>query len=243
MQTIASLWAWFAVLCAIVVGFWVQLLLFLVSRPFDPLYRIPGRFFRLMAVATARLNPLWDFGYLGTPVPPTRPTVVISNHVSNADAFLISHLPWEMKWLGKASLFRVPFLGWMMWLANDVPVERGEKSSAASALLGCAQRVRKGMPVMIFPEGTRSKDGQLGPFKDGAFRLALETGADILPLAVAGTRDALPKHSWRFGRSRARVKVGAPIAAAGKTLEQLKAESREAVVRLTQELEAALAAQ
>jgi 1-acyl-sn-glycerol-3-phosphate acyltransferase len=155
--------------------------------------------------------------------------VVVSNHESQADPFLISFLPWEMKWLGKEVLFRVPFLGWSMRLAGDVPVRRGTRTSVEDAMKTCARWLERGVPVMIFPEGTRSPDGALLPFKDGAFRLAIETGADILPIAVSGTRRALPKHSWRFGLSRARVTVGQPIPTRGRSLddvEGLKAEAR-----------------
>jgi len=160
---------------------------------------------------------------------------VVSNHESNADPFLISFLPWEMKWLGKASLFRIPVAGWMMWMAGDVPVRRGESDSAKEAMAACARWLARGMPVMLFPEGTRSRDGQLLPFKDGAFRLAIETGAEILPLAVSETGTALPKHSWKFGRAEGRVTVGTPISTAGLTLadvEQLKARVRAEIEML-----------
>ena len=220
-------------------GFWIQLLLFVVSRPFDPLRKVPGRFFRLMAVAAARLNPFWRFGYVGAPVKPAGRVVFVSNHMSNADVFLISTLPWEMKWLGKASLFRVPVFGWCMSLAGDIPVERKNKSAAAASLMKCAEWVRKGVPVMIFPEGTRSMDGVMLPFKDGAFRLALDAGARIVPLGVAGTHEALPKRSWRFGPGRGRVVMGQPIETAGRELKDVKAEVRAAVEKLALEAEAA----
>jgi 1-acyl-sn-glycerol-3-phosphate acyltransferase len=238
MQTVASVWSWFVLSLVIVVGFFLQLAVFLVTLPFDRVRRASGRFFRLMAVSFTRLNPMWSFGVDDRSKGargPTRPTVVVSNHISNADVFLLSHLPWEMKWLGKASLFNVPFLGWSMRLAGDVPVVRGEKGSGGQALQLCAQWLAKDMPVMIFPEGTRSLDGKLQPFKDGAFRLAVETGADLLPVAVEGTREALPKHSWKFGRSKARVRVGVPIPSAGKTAERLRDEARAQILEMTGE--------
>ena len=184
----------------------------------------------------ARLNPFWRFGVLGPlPSTPPRRTVVVGNHESNADPFLVSFLPWEMKWLGKASLFRIPVAGWMMWMAGDVPVRRGDSDSAKEAMAACSRWLARGMPVMLFPEGTRSRDGQLLPFKDGAFRLAIETGADLLPVAVAGTGTALPKHSWKFGRAEGRVTVGTPISTAGLTLadvEALKARVRAEIESL-----------
>jgi 1-acyl-sn-glycerol-3-phosphate acyltransferase len=240
-RSVGSAWAWFSVGMVIFFGFFVQALLFLVSRPFDPLRKVPGRFFRLMAVFCTKLNPFWSFRYVGAPKLPEGRLVFVSNHASNADVFLISTLPWEMKWLGKASLFRQPFFGWSMTMAGDIPVERGDKQAAAGSLMKCADWVKKGMPVMIFPEGTRSLDGVMLPFKDGAFRLAIDTGARIVPLGVAGTHEALPKRSWRFGPGRGRVVMGAPVDSAGKDLKTLKAEVRAAVEKLAKEAEAASA--
>jgi 1-acyl-sn-glycerol-3-phosphate acyltransferase len=217
--------------------------LFVVCLPFDRGRRVAGRAFRLVGVVAARLNPFWRFGVVGAvPSRPRRPTVVVSNHESNADPFLVSFLPWEMKWLGKASLFRIPVAGWMMRMAGDIPVERGDSDSAKQAMSACARWLGLGVPVMLFPEGTRSKDGQLLPFKDGAFRLAIETGADILPLAVGGTGTALPKHSWRFGRAEGRVIVGAPLSTAGMSpddVEPLKARVRAEIESLRRQLASA----
>jgi 1-acyl-sn-glycerol-3-phosphate acyltransferase len=227
MRALASLWTWFAIGVTLLVGFCLQLVLWLATAAFDPRRVVAGRCFRLIGVTAAKLNPTWHFGIEGeTPRGLRGRYVVVSNHESNADPFLISFLPWEMKWLGKANLFKIPIVGWSMWLAGDIPVVRGKRSSIGEALGRCAEWLEKEMPVMIFPEGTRSKDGNMLPFKDGAFRLAIDAQALVLPLAVRGTHDALPKSSWKFGTSRARVMVGTPIDSAGKTLESLKEEAR-----------------
>jgi 1-acyl-sn-glycerol-3-phosphate acyltransferase len=126
-----------------------------------------------------------------------------------------------------------------MWLAGDIPVTRGDQGSAKGAMARCVKWLEKGMPVMIFPEGTRSKTEELLPFKDGAFRLAIETGAEVLPVAVSGTRRALPKHSWRFASARGLVTVGTPISTQGMTLadvERLKAMAREQILALRESL-------
>jgi 1-acyl-sn-glycerol-3-phosphate acyltransferase len=221
------------------VGFFVQGLLALVCWPFDRRRVVVGRAFRLVGVVAARLTPFWHFGVVGAVPRVAGCTVVVSNHESHADPFLISHLPWEMKWLGKASLFRIPVVGWMMWLAGDVPVRRGDSASGKGAMAACARWLARGMPVMMFPEGTRSADGELLPFKDGAFRLAIETGADVLPIAVFGTHQALPKNSWRFQHADARVRVGTALSTQGLTLadvESLKASARAQVEALREQL-------
>src|ERR1700704_1069549 len=205
-QSIVSLWAWLVLVLCILLWFPTLGVFRVLTAPFERGRYIPGRIFRKIGPAMATLNPLWHFRYSGAvPKNPRRPFVVVSNHESFTDILLISHLPWEMKWLSKAELFRIPIMGWMMWLVGDIPVKRGFGPSAAEAMERCRQVLRNRVSVMIFPEGTRSRPPDLLPSKDGAFRLAIEAGVPILPLAVSGTRTALPKHDWRFGRSGAEV--------------------------------------
>ena len=121
---------------------------------------------------------------------------------------------------------------------------RGERESAIAAMDVCRKRLEQKVSVMIFPEGTRSLTDEIGPFKDGAFHLAIASGADILPLAVHGTASALPVHDWRFGRARARVIVGDPISTAGMSPEDvphLKAIVRAEIEALRARLRAQLA--
>ncbi|HXG00921.1 MAG TPA: lysophospholipid acyltransferase family protein, partial [Bacteroidota bacterium] len=128
-----------------------------------------------------------------------RAYVVVSNHQSHADVPLIAHVPWEMKWLAKVELFRLPVVGWLLKLAGDIPVDRADRRQGAIALAAAAHYLQRGCSVMFFPEGTRSPDGRVYRFNDGAFRLAIKLGVPVLPLVVEGSRNCLPKHSWRFG--------------------------------------------
>ena len=222
--TLASLWTWLILgLCVLV---WLPILAFLrvVTAPFDHGRYIAGRFFRQIVRVTVTANPLWRFRCSG-PIPanPRRPYVVVSNHESFTDILLISLLPWEMKWMSKVELFRIPVMGWDMWLAGDIPLRRGEARSAIGALGRSKEVLADRVSVMIFPEGTRSKTGDMLPFKDGAFRLAIEAGVPILPLAVAGTGTALRKHDWRFGRANAEVRVLDPVETEGLTLDDVVA--------------------
>ena len=234
-QTIVSLWAWLVLVVCLVLWFPVLVIVRLLTAPFDPGRYIPGRIFRKVGPAMATLNPFWRFRYSGTlPKDARRPFVVVSNHESFADILLISHLPWEMKWLSKAELFRIPILGWMMWLVGDIPVKRGFGPSAVEALARCRASLANRVSVMIFPEGTRSRTAELLPFKDGAFRLAIEAGVPILPVAVSGTSTALRKHDWRFGKSVAEVRVLEPVETAGLSLAdvpELKARVRGLIIK------------
>jgi 1-acyl-sn-glycerol-3-phosphate acyltransferase len=236
MNALLSIWTWFEIGLVALVGFFVQLVLAIFTWPFDRKKWVTGRAFRRIGITAAQLTPFWHFRTHGEVPRRIAPrTVVVSNHESNADPFIISLLPWEMKWLGKASLFKIPAVGWSMWLAGDIPVRRGESESAKGAMAQCSRWLDKGMPVMIFPEGTRSKTDELLPFKDGAFRLAIDTQSDLLPIAVSGTRHSLPKHSWRFAHAKALVTVGKPISTKGMTMadvERLKAMAREQILTM-----------
>ena len=164
---------------------------------------------------------------------------MVSNHESFADMFLISHLPWEMKWMSKEDFFKYPLVGWLMRMSADIKLIRGSKQSIVSAMKGAEDRLAKNVSVMIFPEGTRSADGKLGQFKDGAFRLAIETGHPILPLAVHGTHEAIRKGDWRFGVTRAEVRVLDPISVEGlgsDDIEGLRERTRAIIAAAVTEL-------
>jgi 1-acyl-sn-glycerol-3-phosphate acyltransferase len=128
-----------------------------------------------------------------------------------------------MKWMSKTAILRIPLVGWMMKLARDIPLERGDADSIAKALEASSERLNSKVSIMIFPEGTRSKTGELREFKSGAFRLAIEHQVPVLPLAVYGTRDALRKHDWRLGYARAEVRVLDPISTDGLTMDDMPA--------------------
>lgn len=183
-----------------------------------------GRVFRFGARLLVALNPYWKVRVQGhVPGRGAHPFVAVANHESLADIVLIGTLPWDMKWLSKASIFRVPFLGQMMRMAGDVGVERGDASSRGASYNALRRWIRRGASVMIFPEGTRSRSQEMLPFRNGAFRLAIETGRPILPMAVHGTRTAIRKGSMKFGNADVVVRVLDPISTEGLDVNDLKA--------------------
>ena len=224
LKRLVSLWVW--VSAGILVLLWVPwlALVYAATVPSDPGRYTVGRWFRRAAVTLTRLNPFWKFRTTGFLVPdPRRPYVAVANHESIADIFLLSHLPWEMKWLSKEAIFKIPLMGWMMRMAGDIAVRRGDVKSRMQALDACRDRLGKRVSVMIMPEGTRSSSGEIQKFHDGAFRLAIETGAPILPIAVAGTRACITKGSWIVGRANAIARVLPPIETAELTLDDVPA--------------------
>ena len=127
---------------------------------------------------------------------------MVSNHQSLADIPVIAHLKVDTKWLAKAELFELPVVGWMLRMAGDIPIERSDRRNSAKALLQCARYLRRRCSVVFFPEGTRSPDGQVLPFNEGPFQLAIREQVQILPLVVEGSGMALPRSSWIFGRTQ-----------------------------------------
>lgn len=244
MRRLISVWVWAATSALALLWLPWMALVYVATAPRDPGRYAVGRWFRRLAVVSTALNPLWTFRTSGVRIrDPRRPYVVVSNHESIADIFLLSHLPWEMKWLSKQAVFRVPVVGWMMRMARDVRVRRRNAESRADAVERLRDRLRTKVSVMIFPEGTRSVTDELLPFRNGAFRLAIETGVPVLPVAVAGTRDALPRGSLLLGRARAEARVLEPVETAGLTLSDvpaLRERVRRMIVRARDELRSEL---
>lgn len=218
VRTLQHWWAWMITALVVILGTPVVALVFALTAPFDPGRYAAGRAFRLVGVTAMRLNSLWRFRTRGSLDDARRPYVVVANHESYADVFLISCFPWEMKWLSKDTMFKIPCMGWMMQMAGDIKLIRGNRDSTADAIMQCRDRLAKKVSVMIFPEGTRSRSWDMLPFKDGAFRLAIETGSPILPIAVAGTRHAMAKGSFRFMPAHAVAQLLEPIETTGYTL-------------------------
>ncbi len=202
----------------LIVILWTPLVLLfrLATFPFDRDRRRVGRLFHSSAVAAGSLTPFWTFRIVGAEaIDSRRAHVFVANHSSFTDIFLVVRLPWEMKWLSKKSIFSIPLLGWQMRVAGDVPIIRNDKQSAREATEQLKRRLASGVSVILFPEGTRSAGGSLGEFRDGAFRLAIEAGVDVVPLAIVGAAQSLPKRSFIFRPSTATLLVLPPVSTAG----------------------------
>ena len=236
------MWAWFSLGVLLLGLVPLVALIRVVTMPFDRGAYWAGYTFRAVARVHGRLNPLWTFTVRGNvPNDPRLPYVVVSNHESFVDMLAISQIPIEMKWVAKSAFFKIPIVGFLLMLSRDIKLVRGAKGAGAHVYTEAAERLSTRTSVMLFPEGTRSASGDLGAFKDGAFKIAIEAQAPILPLVVHGTRNALIKHDWRFGRCDAVVQILDPIPTAGLTLEDVD-KLREQVRDLIAEAKADLAA-
>ncbi len=223
-RSILSLWSWFALGVIVIVWTPIVFLVWIATTPFDKGRYATGYTFRRLCVLHQWLNPMWKFKTSGQlPANKRNPYVMVSNHESFVDMLLLSHLKMEMKYLSKESILRIPLVGWMMKMSGDVSLLRGDRSSGAAALIVCEKWLKRKMSVMIFPEGTRSADGEMRSFKDGAFILAIRTQTPMLPVVVHGTRSALRKSDWRMGDAKAEVRVLEIIETTGMTLDDVPA--------------------
>lgn len=211
MDSVKSILIWFGV--AVLILIWLPLLA--VSRFFDtdPAHYRTGRLFRLLGKAISNINPNWKITISGRiDIDDRMPYVIVCNHLSQADIPLISNLPWEMKWVAKKELFETPVIGWMMKLAGDISVDRKALNRRRKTLNAAADYLSKKCSVIFFPEGTRSRNGKLNSFTNGAFELAIREKVPILPLVIEGTQTCLPKKSWKFGTAKhIKLKVLEPV--------------------------------
>ncbi len=221
-RSVLSLWSWFALGVIVIIWTPIVFVVWIATTPFDKGRYATGYTFRRLCVLHQWLNPMWRFKTSGQlPANKRNPYVMVSNHESFVDMLLLSHLKIEMKYLSKESILRIPLVGWMMKMSGDVSLLRGDRSSGAAALVVCEKWLKRKMSVMIFPEGTRSFDGEMRGFKDGAFVLAIRTQTPMLPVVVHGTRSALRKSDWRMGDAKAEVRVLEIIETKGMTLDDV----------------------
>jgi 1-acyl-sn-glycerol-3-phosphate acyltransferase len=210
-------------------------LVWLVTVPFDRNRRVAGRFLRWLAVFATWSFPPWRIRIDGQWPEGRRAYVAVSNHQSMLDIFMLSRIPKEMKWVAKAELFRIPWVGWMFRLSGDIAVWRGNSGSGRDALAKARDYLDHGMSVMFFPEGTRSRDGRMLQFKSGAFKLAIEAGVPVLPIAIHGAAEGMPKGSPWVRSARVRARILAPVETAGMTEADVE--------RLTEAVRARIAAE
>jgi len=149
-----------------------------------------------------------------------RSYIYMSNHQSNFDIWvLLAHLPVQFRWLAKAELFRIPILSRSMRAAGYISIDRFNQQSAFNSLEQAAEKIKDGVSVMIFPEGTRSLDGKIRPFKKGGFVLAVKSSVPIVPVIIHGTFPIMPKGSLRIKTGTVVLEIQKPIDTADYTLE------------------------
>jgi 1-acyl-sn-glycerol-3-phosphate acyltransferase len=141
-----------------------------------------------------------------------QPTIYVCNHQSAIDIpVLFIALPVNFRFVAKSQLRWVPILGWYMWAAGHIFIDRGHGRRAFQALERAARQIRNGKSIVVYPEGTRSPDGRIQPFKKGSFALALKAGVRMCPVTIEGSHGVMPKNSWIITPGEIHVKIGKPI--------------------------------
>lgn len=182
--------------------FIVALVIWLVTIPFDKQLRILHYFTMWWSSIYIQIVPTWKIKTKGREkVDFNKAYVIVSNHQSYLDIMAASFLFIPFKWVSKAEIFKVPFVGWNMKLNNYIELERGGRRSVAKMMTKCENTIKNGSSVFLFPEGTRSIDGNMRTFMPGAFVLAKRMKVDVLPIVINGTRDAVPKNSFRINNN------------------------------------------
>ncbi|MEJ2245419.1 MAG: lysophospholipid acyltransferase family protein [Acidobacteriota bacterium] len=141
------------------------------------------------------------------------PLIFVANHSGLHDILsLAAYLPIQFRWVAKKSLFRVPFMGWHMRRSGYIPIDRENPREAAKSIIQAAKEIRNGISAIAFPEGTRSRTGELGKFHSGAFALALRTGVPLIPVSLEGScRVIVPKTLRVNPGVIVRIKIGSPL--------------------------------
>ena len=144
--------------------------------------------------------------------------VFLSTHQSWMDIpVMLGYLPSQLRIAAKKEVFRIPFLGWHMRRAGHIPIDRGSTAEAVASLQRACDGIRDGVCAFIYPEGTRSRDGSLQPFKKGGFKLAVQAGVPVVPLTILGTRQILPRDAFIFRPGPVEMYVDPPVPTAGLT--------------------------
>ncbi len=199
-----SLWVFFATLvCGVVV---IVLSFFVRSgNPMHKVARFWGRSILVVSGVKVSVKGLSN-------VDLTAPYIYMPNHQSNFDIpVLLGHLKVQFRWLAKMELFKIPIFGRAMRKAGYISIDRNNRQSAFESLKVAADKIKSGISVLIFPEGTRSLDGRIRPFKKGGFVLAIDSGVPIVPVVITGTRAIMPKGRFRVYPGQVSMVIHKPI--------------------------------
>jgi 1-acyl-sn-glycerol-3-phosphate acyltransferase len=184
----------------------------ILSYPFDPKGRLGHHFARLWGKTCLLVNGVRLTMEGLEHLHQEGPYIFMSNHQGSYDIYsLLGYLPFQFKWLAKKELFSIPVLGWGMTAVGYISIDRAGTRETVEAMNKAARKIHEGMSVVIFPEGSRSPDGLIQPFKKGGFTLAIKSKVPIVPVAIAGSREIIPKDQWTVSPGDIRVRIGRPL--------------------------------
>ena len=238
IRRLLSLSFWIFMTVSSILLFPVALLIWALTAPFDRRLVLLHRFTCFWASIYTWLNPAWPVTIDGRErIRPDAAYVMVANHQSLLDILVLFRLFVHFKWVSKVENFRVPCVGWNMRLNRYIELRRGDRESVVKMLEHCERTLAEGSSIMMFPEGTRSMDGKLREFKEGAFLLAQRMRVPLLPILLEGTGDALPKKGFVLqGRHAIRIRVLDEIAWESFASMPADALAKEVRLRFAREL-------
>ncbi len=221
-----SIISWIEALICFIIFIPVQTLLFLVTSPFDKNKKIMHYNTSILCKVVLALCPLISIDYEGLKnIDRSKPSVIIMNHQSILDILLIFTIFYPAKMIAKKSLARVPIVGWNIYMSGHILVDRSNRKSQIEAIRRMDNILIDGDSLMIYPEGTRTVDGEIAEFKKGAFRSACNTATPVLPVVIDGAYKALPKKGIMLkGFTKIKISVLQPVPVAKGTPTELLAE-------------------
>ncbi len=240
IDRLVSVWVWGFVCAVSPFMLPVAALIRVLTGPFDRQRRVLHQFTNLWGSSYLWVSPYWKIRVEGRHrCQPGQAYVMVANHQSTLDIVVMHCTFLHFKWVSKASNFNLPFIGWNMRLNDYVPLQRGDRQSVMEMFDHARRHLQASSSILMFPEGSRSRDGRMKPFKPGAFQLALETGKPVLPILIEGTADALPKRGFVLqGRHVIKLTVLEPVSPTtfeGETPESLATRVRSVLMNAQEE--------
>jgi len=213
MATVQSTlyWGMVGIICILLFPF--ALVIRLITHPFDRKLKLMHLFTSVWASLFTWLSPSWRVRVEGRDkMARGAHYVMVSNHQSMVDILVLFRIFAHFKWVSKSENFKIPFVGWNMRFNRYIEIDRGSVKGSGKMMQDCEKAISDGNSIMIFPEGTRSDNGELRAFKRGAFEIAMKTKTDVLPIVVEGSSRALPKKGVVIrGKHRIHVKILDPV--------------------------------
>ena len=199
MNVLKSIIVWLVGIAYVIFFFPLTFLIWLLVLPFDKERDIIHWILSWQSRILVWLLPIWKIRIEGREKGlKETPFVIISNHQSILDILLINCLRYRFKWISKIENMKLPVLGWYLRMADYIIINRGNNESKEEMMKKSFQYLKDRTSIMMFPEGTRSVDGEIGFFKRGAFQLAINAHVPILPVVLDGSGGVLPKHGLIF---------------------------------------------
>jgi 1-acyl-sn-glycerol-3-phosphate acyltransferase len=216
---IRTIFVWSCIVIAtLVLGFFA-----FITYPFDRKGRVVHRYARVWGKVALLANRVKVKVEGMEHLKREGPYIFMSNHQGSYDIFaLLGYLPFQFKWLAKKELFSIPFFGWTMAAAGYISIDREGSRRTVEAMNGAARKIQEGMSLVIFPEGSRSPDGSIQPFKKGGFTLAIKSKVPIIPITIIGSREIMPKEKLTTTSGEIRIRMDHPIETQNYSLKDRK---------------------